>query len=188
VEILFAGRLIREKHVNLLIDSLRIVSRDDPGLVLRIIGNGPEEESIREHIRETGLEDSVQIRNFYPRHEDLVAQMKSSKVFVLPSTRESFGISALEALACGLPVVTVDHPANAVRELITEKTGFLCKLSPEDLACALSEAFRRHAEMQQDCIATAARYDWDRIAIDLESYYYSVLQAVRTGRNNILIV
>jgi len=181
VDILFAGRLIREKHVDILIDSFRILSKDDPGLALLIIGNGPEEESLRERILKSGLESAIRIRNFYPRHEDLVAQMKASKVFVLPSTREGFGISALEALACGLPVVTVDHPANAVRDLITEKTGFMRTLSPEDLAHVLRKALRHRAEMKRDCIAAAARYDWDRIAADLESYYYSVLQAARTG-------
>jgi len=50
--------------------------------------------------------------------------MKAAKVFALPSAREGFGIAALEALACGIPVVTVDHPSNAARDLITEKPGF----------------------------------------------------------------
>ncbi len=176
VDFLFAGRLIREKHVNLLIDSFRILLRDDPKLTLRIVGNGPEEEALQEHIRMAGLEHSVRIVHFFPRHEDLIAQIKAARVFVLPSTREGFGIIALEALACGLPVVTVDHPANAVRDLLTEKTGFLCTLSPEDLARALRGALRRHADMQQDCIAAAVRYDWDRIVADLEAYYASLVQ------------
>jgi glycosyltransferase involved in cell wall biosynthesis len=181
-DLLFAGRLIREKHADLLIDSFRILLQDHPELSLLIIGEGPEEESLRSHVREMGLERSVRIMNFFPRHEDLVAQMKAARVFVLPSTREGFGITALEALACGLPVVTVDHPANAVRELITEKTGFLCTLSSEDLARATREALRRHADMQQDCIASAAQYDWDCIAADLETCYRSVVHTSGCGR------
>ena len=175
-DLLFAGRLIREKHVDLLIDSFRILVKEDPGIALLIIGNGPEEESLRERIQKSELESSIRIRNFYPRHEDLIAQMKASKVFVLPSTREGFGIAALEALACGLPVVTVDHPANAVRELITERTGYLSGLSPEDIACAIHKAFQRHAEMRPTCVAAAARYTWDRIAAECEQYYRSVIE------------
>jgi L-malate glycosyltransferase len=180
-DILFAGRLIREKHVDLLIDSFRIVSQDNPGLMLLIIGNGPEEDSLNTRIRESRLEDRVRIRPFFPGHEDLIAQMKASKVFVLPSTREGFGITALEALACGVPVVTVDHPANAVRELITEKTGYKSTLFPDDLAQALCMALQHHAEMKQACIAAATQYDWDSIAADLESCYSSILPPVRTG-------
>jgi len=181
-DLLFAGRLIREKHADLLIDSFRILLKDHPELSLLIIGEGPEEESLRARIREKGMEGSVRIMNFFPRHEDLVAQMKAAKVFVLPSTREGFGITALEALACGLPVVTVDHPANAVRELITDKTGFLCTLFSEDLARATREALLRHADMQQYCITSAARYDWDRIAADLETCYRSVVHTSGCGR------
>ncbi|MDD1702397.1 MAG: glycosyltransferase family 4 protein [Methanoregula sp.] len=173
-DILFAGRLIGEKHADLLIDSLYLLLKEDPKLTLLIVGEGPEEEALRIRIREKGMEGPVRIRHFFYCHEDLVAEMKAAKVFVLPSTREGFGIAALEALACGLPVVTVDHPANAVRELITERTGFLCTLTAEDLADALREALRRHAEMRDNCIAAAAGYSWESIAVDLERYYRSV--------------
>ncbi len=101
--------------------------------------------------------------------------MKASKVFVLPSTREGFGITALEALACGLPVVTVDHPANAIREFITEKNGFLSSLSAEDLADKIRQALTHRVEMRDACTATAAAFDWDRIAAESEEYYRSVI-------------
>lgn len=175
-DILFAGRLIRDKHADLVTESFRILSEKDQKLALLIVGEGPEEELLRNRIKDTGLEGSVRICGFFPGHETLIAEMKAAKVFVLPSTREGFGIAALEALACGIPVVTVDHPANAARELITEKTGFLCALTAEDLAAALKEALRRHAEMHKDCIAAAAGHSWEMIAEDLEKYYLAVVQ------------
>ena len=46
-------------------------------------------------------------------YDDLIGYMKSSKVFVLPSTREGFGMVVIEANACGIPVVTINHPMNA---------------------------------------------------------------------------
>ena len=101
--------------------------------------------------------------------------MKSSKICVLPSTREGFGITALEALACGLPVVTVNHPANAIHDLITESNGFLCSLSAEDLADKISLALGHHSEMRNACIMSAASFDWDRITLDTESYYKAVI-------------
>ena len=48
----------------------------------------------------------------------LIGYMKSSKVFVLPSTREGFGMVVIEANACGIPVVTVNHPMNAAVDLV----------------------------------------------------------------------
>jgi glycosyltransferase involved in cell wall biosynthesis len=104
-----------------------------------------------------------------------MAQLKSSKVFVLPSTREGFGISALEALACGIPVVTVDHPANAIRDLITENNGFLCPLSAEDLAKTMCLALLHHKEMRNACTKSADSFDWENITSDIEFYYQSVI-------------
>ena len=102
--------------------------------------------------------------------------MKSAKVFVNPSTREGFGITALEALACGIPVVTVNHPANAIRELLSEKNGFTCSLSEKDLAGTLQIALQRHADMKNDCIASASSFDWEKITSDIEKYYRSVIE------------
>jgi glycosyltransferase involved in cell wall biosynthesis len=101
--------------------------------------------------------------------------MKSSKVFAFPSTREGFGIAALEALACGLPVVTIDHPANAICDLITEKTGFICPPTPEDLATAIRCALRHHDQMRDFCKASAEAYDWDRIGDRVEQYYQTLI-------------
>ena len=103
----------------------------NPNIRVLLIGEGPEYANIQNLIDGKKINNTIHLSEFYNDHDDFIAQLKSSKVFVLPSTREGFGITALEALACGLPVVTVDHPSNAIRDLITEKNGFLCSLSPQ---------------------------------------------------------
>ncbi len=133
-DIIFVGRLIKEKHVDLLVRAFGILSSEQPELRLLIIGEGPEQDAITKIIHELSLEDRIVLKGFQDDHDEVIAQMKSAKVFVNPSTREGFGITALEALACGIPVVTVNHPANAIRDLITEKNGFTCSLSEKDLA------------------------------------------------------
>ena len=64
--------------------------------------------------------------------------MKSSKVLVLPSTREGFGIIAIEANACGIPVITTTHENNATKELIKDgENGTLINLDDKELAKAI---------------------------------------------------
>ena len=111
------------------------------------------------------------LKPFTDSHDEVISLMKSSHVCVIPSTREGFGIAALEALACGLPVVTVDHPDNAICELITDETGFRSSLSVEDLAGKIRDALSRYLAMKPACIASAEAYDWDRIIPELEQYY-----------------
>ena len=117
------------------------------------------------------------IIGFQADHDDVTARMKSSKTCVHPSTREGFGIAALEALACGIPVVTVDHPANVIRDRISEKNGRLCKFSAEDLADSIFEIIVRYTEMKNTCIASAAFFDWGVIASTLEAYCQPVIYA-----------
>jgi len=180
--LLFIGRLIREKNADLVIRAFKLSIEDNPCLRLSIIGNGPEREALAALIRDLSLENRVVIHDFFERHDEVIARMKSSEVFVLPSTREGFGITALEALACGLPVVTVDHPANAIRDLITEKTGFICTLSAKDLADKIHSAIENHAEMKAACIASAQSFDWDCITADVEEYYRSIMEKQSTQK------
>jgi glycosyltransferase involved in cell wall biosynthesis len=174
-DIIFVGRLIKEKHADMLIHALELLLYEFPDIRVLIIGEGPEYLKIKHLIDDKKMNDSIHLCGFYRNHDDLIAQLKSSKVFVLPSTREGFGISALEALVCGIPVVTVDHPANAVRDLITGSNGFLCPLSAEDLAKTICLALRHHAEMRESCIISAEPYDWDRIVSEIELYYRSLI-------------
>jgi len=175
-DIIFVGRLIKEKHADMLIHAVELLLHEFPDIRVLIIGEGPEYLKLKHLIDEKKMNDSIHLCGFYPNHDDLIAQLKSSKVFVLPSTREGFGISALEALACGIPVVTVDHPANAIRDLITENNGFLCPLSAEDLAKTMCLALRHHKEMHNACTTSAESFDWDSITSDVESYYQSVIE------------
>jgi glycosyltransferase involved in cell wall biosynthesis len=174
-DIIFAGRLIKEKHVEVLVRAFANLLRESPDCILLILGDGPERETIRSLIRVLAIEDRVVLRPFLDSHNDVISLMKASHICVIPSTREGFGIAALEALACGLPVVTVDHPDNAIRELITEETGFLASLSADDLAEKIRIALYRCPEMLPACMASAEAYDWDRIVDRLESYYQSLI-------------
>ena len=175
-DIIFVGRLIKEKHADLLVHAVKLLQLKKPDIRVVIIGEGPEYFKIKNLIDDKKIQNSVYISRFYQDHDDLLAHLKSSKVFVLPSTREGFGITALEALACGLPVVTVDHPANAVRDLITENNGFLCSLSAKDLADKISLALQHHTVMRDACIFSAESFDWESITSDVESYFQSVIE------------
>jgi glycosyltransferase involved in cell wall biosynthesis len=174
-DIIYAGRLIRHKHVDMLVKAFALLLHESPGLTLLIIGDGPERETIAALARDPVIAGRIMLKPFSDSHDDVIGSLKASRVCVIPSTREGFGITALEALACGLPVVTIDHPDNAIRDLISPDTGFLAGNSAEDLAEKVRIALRRHPEMRAACMHAAERYDWDLSALRMSEFYRALI-------------
>lgn len=171
-DVIYVGRLIKEKNVDLLIRAVRLLADEDPEIRCQIIGDGPEYDRLVALAGQLDLsEEQVLFRGALEDHEDLIAALHASRVFVLPSVREGFGIVVLEANAAGLPVVTIDHPMNAARHLITGRNGATCALSDTAIASGISEMLMNGNAMRGDCIAFAERYNWDTIAGSLLSYY-----------------
>jgi glycosyltransferase involved in cell wall biosynthesis len=165
-DILFAGRLLAHKNVDVLLRAVALMTEGCPHLRCRIVGEGPERLRLEALSSELGLADQVVFHDFLPGTE-IYGVMKSATVFALPSIREGFGAVVLEANCCGLPVVTVDHPDNAARHLITEgETGFLTDVTAAGLAKALSVAIvaARLLDPKGSQQRTGYLRDWSEVA------------------------
>jgi len=170
-DVIYVGRLVGHKNVDQLIRVLGIVKQQLPGVRAFIIGDGPEMNRLRSLVRSLKLEENLQFFGFLEDYNEALALMKSSRVFVMPSTREGFGLAALEANACGLPVVTVQHRMNAVADLVSERTGIVSAPTDVDLAHAILRVHQKSTRMQGQCIQAARRYDWDEICLQAERVY-----------------
>jgi len=172
-DVIFAGRLIREKNVDLLIKAVKLLKDYFPDIKCIVIGDGPEKEALVKLSEDLDLHSNIVFKGFLENHDEVISYMKSSKVFVLPSTREGFGIVALEANACGLPVVTVKHLRNASCDLIAENlNGFICHPSAEDIMRKILTAMEK--DMRDACFENAMKYDWNRI-VGLYEHFLSKL-------------
>lgn len=166
VDILYAGRLIAHKHVDLLLRAVARLVVDRPWLRCRIVGEGPERARLESLRHELGLEACVEIGDFLPDNE-IYGVIKSASVLALPSVREGFGCIVVEANACDVPVVTVEHPDNAARHLVAPGgNGYLAALDDADLARALTAALDNGATMSPRAVAERAGHlrDWDEVA------------------------
>ncbi|ADT85096.1 glycosyltransferase family 4 protein [Thermococcus barophilus] len=173
---IFVGRLIKHKNIGFLLRSIKFIRSDYPDFTLGIIGDGPERKKLEKLVKELGIYNNVEFLGFLDSHEAVIEHIKSSKVLTFPSLREGFGIVVLEANASGIPVVTVNAPMNASKELIIPgKNGYISELNEKSFAEKILLAYENSRKMKRTCINIARKYDWDVIAKRLEKYYEGVL-------------
>jgi glycosyltransferase involved in cell wall biosynthesis len=171
-DVLFAGRLIKEKNVDLLVQAIGLIKKTRPDIKCLIIGEGPERENIKSLVKDYQLVENISFYGFMEERSQLISYYKSSKVFVLPSQREGFGMVVIEANSCGMPVVTVKASLNAAVDLIRPGfNGYVAERNVEDLASKIIKSLDEKKQMAEDCIKFAKDYDWNRIIPILEKYY-----------------
>jgi glycosyltransferase involved in cell wall biosynthesis len=112
---------------------------------------------------------AVDFRHDVREQKDVYALIKAARVFVFPSAREGFGIAVLEALACGVPVVTTSAPDNLAQHLAARsRHGTVC----DPTAPAIAEAVMRvladdslpeASDGSADDDSWLADYSWDAV-------------------------
>ena len=108
-QILWVGRFVPGKGVEYLIEAFSHVLIKSPGSRLVLVGVGPEKPAIKERIQKLHLQSSVTLID-YLDNEELPGIYTDSDVFVLPSLMEGVPRTILEAMSCGVPVVTTNLP------------------------------------------------------------------------------
>ena len=104
--LLYVGRVAFEKNIEFLIDAFERISERRPGVKLLIAGEGPALPKLKACARAIGLEEDILFVGYLERKKALVDCYQSSSLFVFASETETQGLVLLEAMACGLPVVS----------------------------------------------------------------------------------
>lgn len=158
------GGLVERKGFHRVIECLPQLLKDHPRLVLLVVGGaGPEGDfspRLRELTRELGLESQVRFLGALPP-QDLHVPLSAADVFVLATRYEGWANVLLEAMACGLPVVTTRVGGNAEVVCRPELGSLVPFGEPRALAAAIDESLRRPWD-RQAIRAYAAENTWDR--------------------------
>jgi N-acetyl-alpha-D-glucosaminyl L-malate synthase BshA len=148
--------------------------------VLIMVGDGPDRVDAEDEARIAGLQEKV----FFLGKIDAVAPLLAgADLFLLPSNSESFGLSALEALACGVPVI--GSRTGGLPEVVRDgETGVLCPVGDIDAMAAAALAILRDGDRWRTMSALAAadareRFSLDAIVAEYEAFYEYALSLPR---------
>lgn len=174
--ILYLGRLHQEKGIFTLLDAMSRVAETVEDVHLIIAGDGPEEEEVKRRVEESLWSDHVSLLGRVARSE-VPGLMANCDVFCVPSHGEPFGMSALEAMAMGKPIVATD--AGGLAHLVPDKGGYT--VPPRDeaslgsaLVKMLSADSERIAMGKHNRQCVEERYTWDAVIDKLERIYYTL--------------
>lgn len=175
-DVLYVGRLSEHKNVDLLLQAVAVAS-ETLGRTVRcgIVGDGPERRALEREAERLALDQQVTFLGFVERDEDVIGHMKAAELFVLPSTREGFPNTILEANACGVPSVVIDHPDNGSRAVVENgRTGYVVDRSAAAIAAAIGRTLdddRERRVLSEGARVFAEEHDWARISDRLEQIY-----------------
>jgi len=144
---------------------------------LLLVGDGPERSEAETLVRQFGIVDRVK---FLGKLVDIVPLLSIADVMLMPSNAESFGLAALEAMACGVPVVAT--LAGGFPEFIEQgRHGYL--LPPGDIEGMTEKALllladeKHWLECSEECVKQAKRYETTLLVEQYEAYYTKLLTA-----------
>ncbi len=136
-DLVFAGRLEKNKRITNLIKAVKILRKEKPDVSLLIIGSGPLRSELQTLIKIEGLEENITFSGWLESNHDIAKAYQSAKIFVNPSLNEGGPRVVLEAMACGLPILTTK--VGLMLDIIIEgETGLFIDWSPGDIADKVS--------------------------------------------------
>ncbi|MCK5017055.1 MAG: glycosyltransferase, partial [Candidatus Peribacteraceae bacterium] len=132
-DLVFAGRLVVNKGLDRLLAAIETL----PSIRLLVIGDGPQRKYEEAHAKRLNIADRVVFVGWQSTQEEVMNAIQRAKIFVLPSKSEGGPRVALEAMACGMPVLTT--PVGVMQDTIRNgENGLLTTGEPEDIAEKIS--------------------------------------------------
>ncbi len=176
LQLVTIARFIPRKGLDVLIKACGLLLRMGYEFDCHFIGEGPEENRLRQLTREEGIGEKIRFHGMMERSQ-LAAFLPTCDAFVLPSHAEGMPNAALEAMACGLPLILTDTGGS--HELIQENGLIIEKNNVQALANALRILFddpSRGIRWGQQSRARVQHFSWLQVAQQYRNLYYKCVQ------------
>lgn len=162
------GRLIEHKRIDMLLEAVALLHAEGMPVTCRVIGDGPQRAALHHQARTLRIHHAIDFRHEVREQKDVYGLMKAASVAVFPSAREGFGVAALEAIACGVPVITTSSPDNLAQHLVMRSAvGVVCDPSAAAIAAVVKRVLagsgaQPNGDPDRDQV-WLAEHSWDAV-------------------------
>ncbi len=182
--VLYVGRMVWEKGVDILVGAIPHVLSSNPDAKFVFAGKGYMLDRLKKQAHDMGIGDKALFLG-YVDDDRLMDLINLSDMMVVPSRYEPFGITPLEAMACGKPVIvtdtgglseTVDHGNDGLKAWPESSNSIAWGVSK-----LLSDDSLKHTISEKGKKKVLERYNWDRISSDVSDVYSTVSNEYSKG-------
>lgn len=177
IVVICSSRLENRKGIDLLVEIIPLICNKFSHVNFIVVGNGTKKYKLEDMVKQTALNKRVRLKNGVP-YDQVRNELVQGHIFLNTSWTESFGMSNVEALSCGLYVVTTN--VGGIKEVLPEELVTTCELSRDSLVEGLSSAIENFKEESAKRHERArSMYSWDKVAVCIEKVYRKVLAEPR---------
>lgn len=180
--ILYAGRLAAEKRIDLVIHAIAKLIKKIPDLTYVIVGHGSSGMELKKLAASLGVEKNVRILGFVEGQREFAEVYNASDIFAILSTAESQSIVAMQAMACGLPVIA--SKIWGLGEYVTSKTGVLIPRGAEDSLPQHLKNLFAHPNLRRELGANGEQYVQKFSPASIAEEWEKIYEAVMKDYNN----
>jgi len=179
INILFLARIVPKKGLMYLVKAVNKIIDNHKNIRLSVVGEGWQKKEIVKYVEEKNISKYVKFFG-YVEKEKKPGFFQKADIFCAPYINEGFGITLLEAMACGTPIIGFRNDAFAeVLKNYPYKELIIKEKNVKDLTVALEKIIisqKMRKEITQWELKEVKKYDWKKIAKKTEDFYYKILK------------
>lgn len=162
------SRLKKQKNIDSTIRAVSILRNNGIDTTLDILGEGEDRELLEQLVEELSLKECVHFHGFISDLSKIRHFYQKNNIFIMPSNNETFGITYIEAMSQGLPIIGIK--GTGVSDFFANKNiGIFVQKPDQQLICdAIQDISMNYSERSQECIDSVAPFNWRTIT---ERYY-----------------
>lgn len=164
VKLIYIGTLHKRKNVDKIIDVFEALNDQNISTNLEIIGGGPNRSEIEKQIQKSKYKSLCNMRIWTNNRKELLDKYANSDIFIMPSIKETFGISYLEAISQGKPIIYTKNDG-IDGYFKPGEVGF--PVEPNDIYYTvecINSILKDYSDMSKRCLDYSNNFSWDRVA------------------------